>query len=84
MISQSVTELADGQGIYSIMHLVKLKDFIHGHLRHLRLKSNDWMGPLPGIPLANNVCYFRAYDTLNILDIGHILVYCFYQNKQSM
>lgn len=85
MISQSVTELADRQGIYSISRLVNLKDFIHGHLlRHLQLKSNDWMEPLPSIPLANNVCYFRAYNTLNILGIGHKLVCCFYQNKQSM
>lgn len=84
MISQSVTELADSQGIYSIVHLVKLKDSISGHLlRHLLLKSNDWMEPLPSIPLANNVCYSRAYNTLNSLDLGHILVCCFYQNNSA-
>ena len=85
MIPQSVTDLADSQGIYNIMHLVKLKDSISGHLpRHLLLKSNDWMEPLPSIPLANNVCYSRAYNTLNSLDLGHILLCCFYQNKQCM
>lgn len=66
------------------MHIVKLKDSISGHLpRHLLLKSNDWMETLPTIPLAN-VCYFWAYNTFNSLDLGHMLVYCFYQNKQSM
>lgn len=35
MISQSVTELEDGQGIYSVMHLVNLKDFISLSFQHI-------------------------------------------------
>lgn len=78
MIFQSVIELVDGQGIQSIMYIVKFKDFISGYFfRYLLLKFNDWMEIFFIIFLVN-VCYFWVYNIFNSLDFGYMFVYCFY------